>query len=191
MAIRYRRSDGTQTTKRGFASERAARDARRRAKTPAFADVAILSSDRRDTIEIDPERQRHRLAADLRFERIACKDPASTCGRACSSSAPRRALLAPAEMLVIERKRGSRCAQRIRRDAAALLEILARTAYWLEWWRRFGRRRAPIRSCCSLLRYVLTTFTDGANFSPAQAARHFTIDKLNLASVDVVDAYLT
>jgi TnpA family transposase len=88
-----------------------------------------------------------------------------------------------------------------------LLEILARTAYWLEWWRRFGPASgSDPKLAAPLLRYVLTTFTYGANLGPAQAARHirgvsahelgataarhFTTDKLNLASADVVDAYL-
>ncbi|MCA1700294.1 MAG: transposase, partial [Actinobacteria bacterium] len=88
-----------------------------------------------------------------------------------------------------------------------LLEILARTAYWLEWWRRFGPASgSDPKLAAPLLRYVLTTFTYGANLGPAQAARHirgvsahelgataarhFTTSKLNLASADVVDAYL-
>ena len=88
-----------------------------------------------------------------------------------------------------------------------LLEILARTAYWLEWWRRFGPASgSDPKLGAPLLRYVLTTFTYGANLGPAQAARHirgvsahelgstaarhFTTGKLNLASADVVNAYL-
>jgi TnpA family transposase len=88
-----------------------------------------------------------------------------------------------------------------------LLEILARTAYWLEWWRRFGPASgSDPKLAAPLLRYVLTTFTYGANLGPAQAARHirgvsahelgvtaarhFTTGKLNLASADVVNAYL-
>ena len=54
-----------------------------------------------------------------------------------------------------------------------LLEILARTAYWLEWWRRFGPASGSDPKLADpLLRYVLTTFTYGANMGPAQAARH-------------------
>ncbi len=54
-----------------------------------------------------------------------------------------------------------------------LLEILARTAYWLEWWRRFGPASGSDPKLAGpLLRYVLTTFTYGANLGPAQAARH-------------------
>jgi hypothetical protein len=88
-----------------------------------------------------------------------------------------------------------------------LLEILARTAYWLEWWRRFGPASGSDPKLADpLLRYVLTTFTYGCNMGPAQAARHirgvsahelgatqarhFTTSKLNRASADVVNAYL-
>ena len=88
-----------------------------------------------------------------------------------------------------------------------LLEILATTAYWLEWWRRFGPASGSDPKLAGpLLRYVLTTFTYGANLGPAQAARHirgvsahelgataarhFTTEKLNLAGADVVNAYL-
>lgn len=49
-----------------------------------------------------------------------------------------------------------------------LLEILARTAYWLEWWRRFGPASGSDPKLVDpLLRYVLTTFTYGANLGPA------------------------
>ena len=52
-----------------------------------------------------------------------------------------------------------------------LLEILARTAYWLEWWRRFGPASGSDPKLADpLLRYVLTTFTYGCNLGPAQAA---------------------
>ena len=88
-----------------------------------------------------------------------------------------------------------------------LLEILARTAYWLEWWRRFGPASGSDPKLADpLLRYVLTTFTYGTNMGPAQAARHirgvsahelgatagrhFTTAKLDLAGADVVNAYL-
>jgi Tn3 transposase DDE domain/Domain of unknown function (DUF4158) len=94
-----------------------------------------------------------------------------------------------------------------RMSERTLLEILARTAYWLEWWRRFGSASgSDPKLAAPLLRYVLTTFTYGANLGPAQAARHirgvsahelgstaarhFTTGKLNLASADVVNAYL-
>jgi len=88
-----------------------------------------------------------------------------------------------------------------------LLEILARTAYWLEWWRRFGPASgADPKLADPLRRYVLTTFAYGCLLGPTQAARHlrgvsahelgatanrhFSIDKLNQAIVDVVNAYL-
>jgi TnpA family transposase len=89
----------------------------------------------------------------------------------------------------------------------SLLEILARTAYWLEWWRRFGPASGSDPKLAEpLLRYVLTTFTYGTNLGPAQAARHirgvsahelgatanrhFTTEKLNWAITDVINAYL-
>jgi len=89
----------------------------------------------------------------------------------------------------------------------SLLDILARTAYWLEWWRRFGPASGSDPKLADpLLRYVLTTFTFGANLGPAQAARHirgvsahelgatasrhFTTEKLNQAITDVINAYL-
>lgn len=98
-------------------------------------------------------------------------------------------------------------AVRQRMPERTLLEILARTAYWLEWWRRFGPASGSDPKLGDpLLRYVLTTFTYGANMGPAQAARHirgvsahelgataarhFTTAKLNRASADVVNAYL-
>ncbi|MGI8429765.1 MAG: Tn3 family transposase, partial [Solirubrobacteraceae bacterium] len=88
-----------------------------------------------------------------------------------------------------------------------LLEILARTAYWLQWWRRFGPASGSDPKLSDpLLRYVLTTFAYGANLGPAQAARHirgvsahelgataarhFSTAKLHRAGADVVNAYL-
>jgi TnpA family transposase len=89
----------------------------------------------------------------------------------------------------------------------SLLDILARTAYWLEWWRRFGPASGSDPKLAEpALRYVLTTFAYGCLLGPAQAARHmrgvsahelgatanrhFSIDKLNQAIADVVNAYL-
>lgn len=89
----------------------------------------------------------------------------------------------------------------------SLLDIVGRTAYWLEWWRRFGPASGSDPKLANpLLRYVLTTFTYGCNLEPAQAARHirgvsahelgatanrhFTIEKLNQAITDVINAYL-
>jgi len=88
-----------------------------------------------------------------------------------------------------------------------VLEMLARTAYWIGWHRHFGpasgsdpRLRNP------LVRYAVTTFTYGSLMGPAQAARHmrgisahelgatfirhFTIEKLDRATADVINAYL-
>ena len=50
---------------------------------------------------------------------------------------------------------------------------LSAPGYWLEWWRRFGPASGSDPKLADpLLRYVLTTFTYGANMGPAQAARH-------------------
>ena len=89
----------------------------------------------------------------------------------------------------------------------SLLDILARTAYWLDWWRRFGPASgADPKLADPLRRYVLTTFAYGCLLGPTQAARHirgvsahelgatanrhFSIDKLNKAIVDVINVYL-
>ena len=88
-----------------------------------------------------------------------------------------------------------------------LLEILARTAYWLEWWRRFGPASGSdpkLADAAAALRADDVHLR--RNLGPAQAARHirgvsahelgvtaarhFTTGKLNLASADVVNAYL-
>jgi hypothetical protein len=88
-----------------------------------------------------------------------------------------------------------------------VLEMLARTGYWIGWHRHFGpasgsdpKLRNP------LVRYAVTTFTYGSLMGPAQAARHmrgisahelgatfirhFTIEKLDYATADVINAYL-
>ncbi|WP_327725019.1 Tn3 family transposase [Streptomyces europaeiscabiei] len=88
-----------------------------------------------------------------------------------------------------------------------LLGILSRTAYWVEWWRRFG----PASSSDPKLkdpfgRYVLTTFVGGINMTYAEAARHISgvsahelsaitnrhlsVDKINEAIADVVNAFM-
>ncbi len=89
----------------------------------------------------------------------------------------------------------------------SVLDILARTAYWLEWWRRFGPASGSDPKLADPLgRYVLTTFAYGCLLGPTQAARHmrgvsahelgttanrhFNIDKLNQAIADVINAYL-
>ncbi|MEU7688781.1 transposase, partial [Streptomyces spectabilis] len=90
----------------------------------------------------------------------------------------------------------------------SLLDVLARTAYWLSWWRHFGPASgsdSKIRD--KLARYVLTVFCYGTNAGPAQVARHMrqkvsvhelslvgnqhiTTDKLNMASADVIDMFV-
>ncbi|MFE5588014.1 Tn3 family transposase [Kitasatospora sp. NPDC056531] len=87
-----------------------------------------------------------------------------------------------------------------------LLGIVARTAYWIEWWHRFGpasgndpKLKDPFG------RYVITTFVKGTNMTYAEAARHIagvsghelsvaarrhvTTAKLNEAIGDVVDRH--
>ncbi|MBQ1095040.1 Tn3 family transposase [Streptomyces sp. b94] len=90
----------------------------------------------------------------------------------------------------------------------SLLDVLARTAYWLSWWRHFGPASGSdpkIRD--KLARYVLTVFCYGTNAGPAQVARHMrqkvsvhelslagnqhiTTEKLNMASADVIDMFV-
>jgi hypothetical protein len=88
----------------------------------------------------------------------------------------------------------------------SLLGVLARTAYWIEWWRRFGPASGhdpKLKDPFS--RYVITTFVNGTNMGPYEAARHingvsghelsatanrhFSIAKLNQAIADVVNAH--
>jgi hypothetical protein len=87
-----------------------------------------------------------------------------------------------------------------------LLDIVARTAYWLGWHRHFG----PVSGSDPKLRdalgrYVLVVFCYGANLGPAQLARHMrgrvsphelslankhaTAAKLQAASTDVINAF--
>ncbi|MBF6047911.1 Tn3 family transposase [Streptomyces sp. NRRL B-1677] len=90
----------------------------------------------------------------------------------------------------------------------SLLDVLARTAYWIQWWRHFGPASGPdpkIRN--KLARYCWTVFTYGTNAGPAQVARHMrgqvsvheislagnqhiTAEKLNAASADVIDMFI-
>jgi hypothetical protein len=90
----------------------------------------------------------------------------------------------------------------------SLLDVLARTAYWIQWWRHFGPASGSdpkIRD--KLARYVLTVFCYGTNAGPAQVARHMrqkvsghelslagnqhiTEEKLNAASADVIDMFI-
>jgi len=87
-----------------------------------------------------------------------------------------------------------------------ILEILTRTAYLTGWPRHFGPPSGSdpkIRD--ALGRYVLLTFTYGANLGPAQVARHMVgqvsvhqlhqatkhadANKIHRASADVINAY--
>ncbi|MEU5525178.1 transposase [Streptomyces sp. NPDC047860] len=87
-----------------------------------------------------------------------------------------------------------------------LIGICARTAYWVEWWRRFG---PPSGNDPKLQdpfgRYVLCTFVKGTNMGPYEAARHipgvsghelayvsnrhFSLVLLNEAIADLVNAH--
>ncbi len=97
-------------------------------------------------------------------------------------------------------------ALRERMPERTLLGILARTAHWLEWHRRFAPASGSDPKLDDpLFRYVLTTFCYGTNMGPAQTARHITavtahelsttarrhvtVDKLNKAIADVVNAF--
>lgn len=105
-------------------------------------------------------------------------------------------------------KEAARLAEEIRRrmPERTLIQILARTAYWLGWWRHFG----PASGSDPKLkdpqgRYVLTTFACGSNMGPYEAARHIpgisaheislaknrhaSIAKLNRAIAEVVNAF--
>jgi TnpA family transposase len=87
-----------------------------------------------------------------------------------------------------------------------LLGVVARTAYWLEWWRRFGPASGSDPKLADPFgKYVIATFVYGSNMGPYEAARHirgisahelFTagarhanIDKLNEAITDVVNGH--
>lgn len=55
----------------------------------------------------------------------------------------------------------------------SLLGIVSRTAYWVEWWRRFGPASGNEPKLKDLFgRYVITTFVKGTNMGPYEAARH-------------------
>ncbi|MFE3583288.1 Tn3 family transposase [Streptomyces vinaceus] len=89
----------------------------------------------------------------------------------------------------------------------SLLGIVARTAYWIEWWHRFGPTSGKDPKLKdSFSRYVITTFAKGSNLTFAVAARHIagiTLDellvaarrhvttaKLNEAITDVVNSHV-
>ncbi|MFF6851766.1 DUF4158 domain-containing protein [Streptomyces antimycoticus] len=88
-----------------------------------------------------------------------------------------------------------------------LLGILSRTAYWVEWWRRFGPASGSDPKLKDPFgRYVLTTFVGGINMTFAEAARHISgvsahelsaitnrhlsVEKINEAIADVVNAFM-
>jgi Tn3 transposase DDE domain len=98
-------------------------------------------------------------------------------------------------------------ALRERMPERTLLGILARTAHWLEWWRRFSPASGSDPKLADpFSRYVITTFCYGTNLGPAQAARHIagvtahelgatsrrhvTVEKLNKAIADIVNAFI-
>jgi hypothetical protein len=66
-----------------------------------------------------------------------------------------------------------------------LIQILARTVYWLGWWRHFGPasgKEPKLKDPQD--RYVLTTFACGSNMGPYEAARHIagiTAQEISLA----------
>ncbi|MFI6684766.1 Tn3 family transposase [Streptomyces sp. NPDC050485] len=87
----------------------------------------------------------------------------------------------------------------------SLMGIVARTAYWVEWWRRFGPPSGNEPKLTDPLgRYVIVTFVKGTSMGPYEAARHipgvsghelsyvankhFSIVLLNEAISDLVNA---
>ena len=98
-------------------------------------------------------------------------------------------------------------ALRERMPERTLLGILARTAHWRGRQRRFSPASGSDPKLKDpFSRYVITTFCYGTNLGPAQAARHIagvsahelgttarrhvTIEKLNRAIADVVNAFM-
>ncbi|MFD6278072.1 Tn3 family transposase [Streptomyces sp. NPDC060209] len=88
----------------------------------------------------------------------------------------------------------------------SLMGIVARTAYWVEWWRRFGPPSGNEPKLTDRLgRYVIVTFVKGTNMGSYEAARHipgvsghelsyvanrhFSIVLLNDAVADLVNAH--
>jgi len=93
-----------------------------------------------------------------------------------------------------------------RMPECSLMGIVARTAYWVEWWRRFGPPSGNEPKLTDPLgRYVIVTFVKGTNMGPYEAARHipgvsghelsyvankhFSIVLLNEAIADLVNAH--
>ncbi|MBK3556780.1 Tn3 family transposase [Streptomyces sp. MBT56] len=88
----------------------------------------------------------------------------------------------------------------------SLMGIVARTAYWVDWWQRFGPPSGNEPKLDDPFgRYVITTFVKGTNMGPYEAARHipgisghelsytanrhFSIVLLNEAIADLVNAH--
>ncbi|MEV8061815.1 Tn3 family transposase [Streptomyces antimycoticus] len=86
-------------------------------------------------------------------------------------------------------------------------DIVSRTAYWVEWWRRFGPASGSDPKLKDPFgRSVLTTFVGGINMTFAEAARHISgvsahelsaitnrhlsVEKINEAIADVVNAFM-
>lgn len=108
---------------------------------------------------------------------------------------PRRISAAKLEQLI-----------KARMPQRSLLGIVARTAYWLAWWRRFGPASGSDPKLADPFgKYVIATFVYGSNMGPYEAARHIrgisphelftagarhaSIDKLNEAITDVVNGH--
>jgi hypothetical protein len=88
----------------------------------------------------------------------------------------------------------------------SLMGIVARTAYWVDWWQRFGPASGNEPKLDDPFgRYVITTFVKGTNMGPYEAARHipgvsghelsytanrhFSVVLLNEAIADLVNAH--
>jgi hypothetical protein len=85
--------------------------------------------------------------------------------------------------------------------------LLIRTTRWLRWYRHFGPLSgSDAKLADPLERYLLVALTYGCNFGPSQAARHLrglvsahelsftirrhvTLEQLNKAITEVVNAY--
>ncbi len=95
-----------------------------------------------------------------------------------------------------------------RMHEVSLLDIVTRTAHWTHWHRHFGPLSGSDPKLADPLgRYAVITFTYGTNMGPYQMSRHLrgavspheisapgnqhiTPAKLNLASADVIDAFM-
>lgn len=95
---------------------------------------------------------------------------------------------------------------RSRMPERTLLSVLGRTAYWLEWWRRFGPASGSDPKIKDPFgRYVITAFVYGTNMGAYDGARHLSgvsshelltachrhasIAKLNEAITDIVNGH--